>query len=396
MPPALSTFGVALRGRRQTRSLSEVRAGADLPPLRDRTAVVVLHSLRAPHLPDGRDDLPQVLNVLALVVLRDVSRDYTRCGISAKQLERSLGVSYRTAWRMLNKIRNELMTDDGKQLHRDVEVDEASVDGKPRKKQGPPIKTPNTRSEAAIRERSRATVFAAVERGGKIKAAVLSPAGDRDSRSRSSSGSTRSRSSTPMTGPRTTAYTNISRRIAGSTTPPATTCSATRTRTPWRVSLATRSRRSRAPTEGVPPLAAGLPKRVHVALQPALPARTVDVRRTRRARRASRGQAVSERKALEALRRAAARREAADDQRTPRPPSCVSACRTLTRRASLDSDCSGGWSVSAGRLRSWCNLLNHAKEVIARRDRDYQWLAILCRDRLSRLRFVFVSHLERG
>ena len=37
----------------------------------------------------------------------------TRCGISAKQLERELGVTYRTAWRMMNKIRNELM-DDGR------------------------------------------------------------------------------------------------------------------------------------------------------------------------------------------------------------------------------------------------------------------------------------------
>ena len=101
----------------------------------------------------------------------------TRCGVSAKQLERSLGVSYRTAWRMLNKIRNEVMKDDGEPLRGDVEVDEASVDGRPRKRQGqhPQVQIgPSRRSEAAkLRERSRATVFAAVERGGRIKATVL-------------------------------------------------------------------------------------------------------------------------------------------------------------------------------------------------------------------------------
>lgn len=90
----------------------------------------------------------------------------TRCGISAKQLERELGVTYKTAWRMFNKIRNELMADDGQPLSGEVEVDEASVDGKPRKHL--------PRKEAMqLRERSRATVFAAVERGGRVKATVL-------------------------------------------------------------------------------------------------------------------------------------------------------------------------------------------------------------------------------
>jgi transposase len=101
----------------------------------------------------------------------------TRCGISAKQLEREIGVTYKTAWRMLNKLRTIAMADDSGPLSGDVEVDEASVDGRPRKKQGQRElrgTVPNRRSEAAkLRERSRATVFAAVERGGRIKATVL-------------------------------------------------------------------------------------------------------------------------------------------------------------------------------------------------------------------------------
>jgi len=101
----------------------------------------------------------------------------TRCGISAKQLERQIGVSYRTAHRMLRLIRTELMQDDGEMLSGDIEVDEASVDGKPKRKQGESRQIalgPDRRREAAkLRERSRATVFAAVERGGRIKATVL-------------------------------------------------------------------------------------------------------------------------------------------------------------------------------------------------------------------------------
>jgi transposase len=55
----------------------------------------------------------------------------TRCGISAKHLERELGVNYKTAWRMLNKIRNELMDQDGDEpLSGEVEVDETAGGGK--------------------------------------------------------------------------------------------------------------------------------------------------------------------------------------------------------------------------------------------------------------------------
>lgn len=90
----------------------------------------------------------------------------TRCGISAKQLERELGVSYRTAWRMMNKVRNELMADDGKPLSGDVEVDETSWGGKPRKPHA-------TRSEAALFRERKATVLGMVERGGNVRARVI-------------------------------------------------------------------------------------------------------------------------------------------------------------------------------------------------------------------------------
>ena len=50
----------------------------------------------------------------------------TRCGISAKHLERELGVRYKTAWRMFNKIRNQLMNEELEPLSGEVELDEAA------------------------------------------------------------------------------------------------------------------------------------------------------------------------------------------------------------------------------------------------------------------------------
>jgi len=88
----------------------------------------------------------------------------TRCGISAKQLERELGVTYKTAWRMFNKIRNELMSDrDDGPLLGDVEIDETSWGGKPRKK----LKAQS--SELARWRENKTTVLGMVERGGKVR-----------------------------------------------------------------------------------------------------------------------------------------------------------------------------------------------------------------------------------
>jgi transposase len=52
----------------------------------------------------------------------------TRCGISAKQLERELGVTYKTAYRMFKQIRS-LLSQDGTPLQGTVEVDEAYIGG---------------------------------------------------------------------------------------------------------------------------------------------------------------------------------------------------------------------------------------------------------------------------
>lgn len=56
----------------------------------------------------------------------------TRCGISAKQLEREIGVSYKTAHRMFKQIRTLLCEDDDGPLSGKVEVDESAYGGKPR------------------------------------------------------------------------------------------------------------------------------------------------------------------------------------------------------------------------------------------------------------------------
>jgi len=99
----------------------------------------------------------------------------TRCGISAKQLERELGVTYKTAWRMFHKIRS-LLEQDAPLFDGTVEADEAYVGGAAKwrnkgipenKGRGPVDKTP---------------VFGMAQRGkgnqsGQIVAKVVDDAG---------------------------------------------------------------------------------------------------------------------------------------------------------------------------------------------------------------------------
>lgn len=89
----------------------------------------------------------------------------TRCGISAKQIEREVGVTYKTAWRMFKQIRSMLGNDDGP-LKGTVEVDETFVGGRPRHRQsrpGPRSKTDPT---------AKTPVVGMVERGGEVRAFV--------------------------------------------------------------------------------------------------------------------------------------------------------------------------------------------------------------------------------
>lgn len=99
----------------------------------------------------------------------------TRCGISAKQLQRELGVTYKTAWRMHNLIRQLLASgDDGSPLTGQVEVDESAWGGKIRASDRSRAATSTARRQEAMqRVKARPTIFAMVERGGRVRAVVL-------------------------------------------------------------------------------------------------------------------------------------------------------------------------------------------------------------------------------
>lgn len=86
----------------------------------------------------------------------------TRHGVSAKELERQLGVTYKTAWRMAGLIRQHMADVDGDEpiggVFRTVQVDETFVGGYERDAQGGQGKT---------------IVFGMMQRGGDVVTQVV-------------------------------------------------------------------------------------------------------------------------------------------------------------------------------------------------------------------------------
>ena len=97
----------------------------------------------------------------------------TRCGISAKQLEREIGVTYKTAHRMFKQIRTLLLQDD-ELLGGEVEVDETAGGAKHARA------SDSARGIARIKQVNRPTIWGAVERGGGVRAKVVKSRGTLD------------------------------------------------------------------------------------------------------------------------------------------------------------------------------------------------------------------------
>lgn len=96
----------------------------------------------------------------------------SKAGLAATQLQREIGVTYKTAWRMLHQIRSQMVASDH-QLEGEVELDETFVHPNPYK-----------RSTAGKKygydaRRTGSVIFGMVQRGGEVKVWHVKSAGAR-------------------------------------------------------------------------------------------------------------------------------------------------------------------------------------------------------------------------
>ena len=89
----------------------------------------------------------------------------TRHSVTAKELERQLGVTYKCAWRMAHKLRELMqMSDDYRPLEGHIEMDETYVGGKVRYAKG---------KVGGSAGRHKTIVFGMVERQGLVRAGTV-------------------------------------------------------------------------------------------------------------------------------------------------------------------------------------------------------------------------------
>src|SRR5690242_5020541 len=86
----------------------------------------------------------------------------TRCGISAKQIQRETGVTYKTAWRMFKQIRT-LMSEDLRLEGPTVEVDETYFGGVRKYGTGRPMRG----------DKKKTPILGIVERKGRVIAKTI-------------------------------------------------------------------------------------------------------------------------------------------------------------------------------------------------------------------------------
>lgn len=142
------TFSAMKNGTRKVRTFQCSKCRAKISP----TKGTIFH----------KSDTPLTLWFHAIMVFSNA-----KSGISAKQLQREMEVTYKCAWRMLNLIRKALPQNDDV-LRGDVEMDAGYFGGKGKAGKN------NENLSAVMKNKS--VVFAAVERGGYIKAQVMSDA----------------------------------------------------------------------------------------------------------------------------------------------------------------------------------------------------------------------------